>query len=61
MNPPNKKQRKTKVVLWYCDKSECGQANTRTIFVDNVINDDTCDSCKRAIHEPVTITTQRQE
>ena len=54
MTRKKKKRRTHKFVIWVCDKDNCGSSNTRQIKVRDVINDDICDYCTKAIHEPVT-------
>jgi hypothetical protein len=42
---------KYKLVIWMCDKPNCEQVNRRE--TKSIINDDICDRCHRAIHEPI--------
>ena len=56
MKDHNKSKKRTKNVLWVCDKVECRHPNTRTIESRHVINDDMCDKCGKHIHEPATKT-----
>lgn len=43
-----------KVVLWTCDKQDCGKLNRRLIPIGAKIFDDVCDYCGERIHEPLT-------
>lgn len=45
----------TRIVTWVCDKPRCSTRNTREINYNDVINDDICDFCHCAIHEPNTV------
>jgi len=45
----------TRIITWLCDKPKCNTRNTREISIDGVINDDICDFCHCAIHEPITV------
>lgn len=56
MGNNSKRQQKVRVVIWECDKPDCGALNTRTIPINNVINEDVCDFCNQGIHEPLTLT-----
>ena len=42
------------LVIWQCDKRDCGQINRRWIETDSLIFDDVCEICNSRIHEPIT-------
>ena len=49
------KKKRNRSIYWICDKKGCKTGNNREIPLDRVLNDDVCDYCHRAIHEPILI------
>lgn len=52
-----------KIIIWICDKSKCRHVNRREIQRYQIINDDICDGCHKAVHEPIVeeITKTKKE
>lgn len=49
------KKKRIRSIYWVCDKKDCKTGNNRQIDAGFVLNDDVCDYCHRAIHEPILI------
>lgn len=49
------------LVIWQCDKKDCGHVNRRWVETNCIIFDDICEACDKRIHEPITETIEARE